>query len=277
MRRWGNGWVQRLHDGYDMGTRWLSSNQFMERAIDSLANTMRMHLETQMRFGEIFKVDREEAIDNLDRSFEMKLEAFHTLYDVSKDLFPYYDHGDTTVLIAVRNAIHHRDHPLFHSLNRRLYIDRGLDRWRGASFLLASHPTLNGSPIRLYYYIRLDDLDARLDPSCASPYLDSIVRGDKALRRMKVIDMQLKLPAIRERGLRDRYPKDQIYLDLMPIFASAVGKVFKALKAAGIAFKGSDAKTYEVPFASQIEVDLGSPSLKRLRVGGFGPPVIVEV
>jgi hypothetical protein len=276
-RRWGNGWVSRLHDGHHIGTRRLNSNQIIERAIGSLANTMRMYVETQMRFGELFKVDPEEAIDNLDRTFEMKLEAFHTLYDVSKGMFPYFGHGDTTVLIAVRNAIHHRDHPLFHSLNRRLYLDTGLDRWRGASFLLASHPTLHGTPIQMFHYVRLDDLDARLDPSRASPYLDSIVSGDKAVRRMKVIDMQLKLPAIRDHGLRERYPKDQIYLDLMPIFVSAVCKVFKAMKTAGIAFKGFDAETYAVPFTSEIDVDLGSPSLKRLRVGGFGPPVIVDV
>ena len=238
---------------------------------------MRMYVETHMRFGELFKVDLEEAINNLDRTFEMKLEAFHTLYDVSKDLFPYFGHGDTAVLIAVRNAIHHRDHPLFHSLHRRLYLDTGLDRWRGASFLLASHPTLHNTPIQMSHYVRLDDLDARLDPSCASPYLDTIVGGEKAVRRMKVIDMQLKLPAIRDRGLRDRYPQDQIYLDLMPILVSAVCKVFKAMKAAGIAFKGFDAETYAVSFTSGIEVDLGSPSLKRLRVGAFGPPVIVDV
>ncbi|MGN6143059.1 MAG: hypothetical protein ACTHOP_05650 [Mesorhizobium sp.] len=254
----------------------MSSNQIIERAIGNLANTMRMYVETHMRFGELLKVDPEEAIDNLDRTFELKLEAFHTLYDVSKGLFPYFEHGDTTVLIAVRNALHHRDHPLFHSLNRRLYLDTGLDRWRGASFLLASYPTLHGTPIQMSHYVRLDDLDARLDPSCASPYVDTIVRGDKAVRRMKVIDMQLKLPAVRDRGLHDRYPKDQIYLDLMPIFVSAVGKLFKAMKVAGIAFKGFDAETYAVPFTSEIEIDLGSPSLKRLWVGGFGPPVSVD-
>ncbi|MBZ9848070.1 hypothetical protein LB565_08740 [Mesorhizobium sp. CA14] len=255
----------------------MSSNQIIERAIGSLANIMRMYVETHMRFGELFKVDPEEAIDNLDRTFEMKLEAFHTLYDVSKGLFPYFGHGDTTVLLAVRNAIHHRNHPLFHSLNRRLYLDTDLDRWCGASFLLARHPTLHGTPIQTSHCVRLDDLDARLDPSCASPYLDTTVGSDKAVRRMEGIDMQLKLPAIRDRGLRDRYPKDQIYLDLMPIFVSAVCKVFKAMKAAGVAFRGFDAETYAVPFTSEIEVDLSSPSLKRLRVGGLGPPVIVDV
>ncbi len=63
-----------------------------------------------MDFGRLFKVDREEAIDNLDRAFEAKLEAFHSLYDVSKAIFPYFEHGESAALIALRNAIHHRDH-----------------------------------------------------------------------------------------------------------------------------------------------------------------------
>jgi hypothetical protein len=267
---------RRLYDGHHTGTRRLSGDQSIEIAIGSLANTMRMYVEAHIRFGELFKLDAEEAIDNLDRAFEMKLEAFHTLYDVSKRLFPYFDHGDTTVLIAVRNAIHHRNHPLFQSMNRRLYIDTGLDRWRGASFLLASHPTRHGAPIQMSHYVRLDDLDARLDPSSASPYLDTTVRGDKAVWRLKVIDLELKLPAIRNRSLQDRYPKGQVYLNLIPIFVSAVCKAFKAMRAAGIAFKGFDAQTYAVPFTSEIEVDLDSPSLKRLYVGGFGPPLIID-
>lgn len=41
---------------------------------------------------------------------EAKLETFHSLYDVAKDLFDYFDHEDTAVLILLRNAVHHRNH-----------------------------------------------------------------------------------------------------------------------------------------------------------------------
>ena len=64
----------------------MTGNNSIEGAISTLANTMRLYVESHMRFGELFKVDREEAINNLDRAFEAKLEAFHTLYDVSKCL-----------------------------------------------------------------------------------------------------------------------------------------------------------------------------------------------
>ncbi|TCT27248.1 hypothetical protein [Martelella mediterranea] len=173
-----------------------------------------------MRFGEQFKIDAEEAIDNVDRGFEMKLEAFHTLYDVSKNLFPYFDHGDTALMIAIRNATHHRDHPLFTSLKRRLHLERGgIEPWLGASFLLASHPTAHGVPMRMSHHVRLDDLDARLDPSRASPYLDTSVNVAKAADRFALINSQLGLPEIRAFRSQHRYPDNQAYLDLMPILS----------------------------------------------------------
>lgn len=236
-----------------------------------------MYVEAHLRFGELLKVDPEEAIDNIDRTFEMKLEAFHRLYDVSKRHFPYFDHGDTAMLIVVRNALHHRDHPLFYSLNRRLHLEGGKERWLGASLLLASHPTLHGAPVRMSHHVTLNDIEARLDPSGASPYLDKSVSSEKAAQRLKVIEAQLALPIIRGRGFRDGYPTDQIYLDLMPIFVSAVCKVFKAMKAGGINFKGFDAETYVIPFTTELEVDLGNPKFTQLRLRGWGPLDLIPV
>ncbi|MBY5831088.1 hypothetical protein ELH48_08210 [Rhizobium ruizarguesonis] len=238
---------------------------------------MRICVEAHWRFSEIFKVDREEAIDNVDRAFEMKLEAFHTLYDVSKDMFPYFDHADAALLIAVRNAIHHRNHPLFRTLNHRLHIEDGVDRWLGASFLLANHATRHGGEIRMSHYVRLDDLDARLDPSAASPHLDGFIKGGKAEKRFDLINKPLSLQIIRTRASQERYPVDQVYLDLMPIFVSAVCKVFKAMEKAGIGFKGFDALTYATPFTSELEVDLNHLDFKRLWLRGYGPLDLIPI
>ncbi len=219
-----------------------------------------------MSFHELVLIDREEAIDNLDRASEAKLEAFHTLYDVSKPTFSYFAYGDTSLLIAIRNALHHRDHPLFRSLYARLVLDDDPARWRGASFLLATFPTLHGAPIRMRHFVRLDDLDARLNPGIAFPYLDNLTRAGRLEERFRLVDRDLALGAIRAEAVRERYPQDQVYLDLMPVFISAVVRVFKAMKAAGFAFKGFDADTYSGPFTSEIEVDLGRPQLSAFRV-----------
>lgn len=250
----------------------------IEDAISTLANTMRMYVEAHIRFADLFKIDAEEAIDNIDRAFEMKLEAFHTVYDVSKPLFPYFDHGDTALIIAVRNAIHHRDHPLFRSLKRRLHLDEGgVERWLGASFLLASHPAVHGAPVRMSHHVRLDDIDARLDTSLASPYRDTFVSDAKAADRLKLIDLQLGLPEIRRFRSKHRYPDDQTYIDLMPIFVSAVCKVFKVMMRAGIRFERFDAKTYLTPFTSEIEIDLGNHEFKSMRIRGWGSLDLVAI
>lgn len=249
----------------------MNSNTIIENAVSTLANSMRLYVEAHFRFGDLFKVDPEEAIDNIDRAFEAKLEAFHSLYDVSKKLFPYFDHGDTALIIAVRNAVHHRDHPLFRSLKHRLILDEGgIERWLGAAFLLASHPSLHGAPVRMSHHVRLDDLDARLDPSRASPYLDTGASAAKIADRFRLIDFQLGLPAVRQFRCRHRYPDDQTYIDLMPIFVSAVSRVFKAMKAAGIGFNRFDARTYLAPFTSELEIDLGNHDFTQLRIRGLG-------
>ena len=60
-----------------------------------------------MRFERLFAIDREEAIDNVDRALEAKLEAFHTLMMSLKRVL-LFRFADTTLIIALRNAIHHR-------------------------------------------------------------------------------------------------------------------------------------------------------------------------
>lgn len=255
----------------------MNQNSIIEGAISNLANSMRIFVEANLQFPAVFKVDREEAIDNVDRIFELKLETFHTLYEVSKDIFPYFDHADTSLLIAVRNAIHHRNHPLFRTLNHRLHIQGGLQRSGGASFLLANHPTTHGGQIAMSHLVSLDDLDARLNPSVASPYLDTFMNTSRAEKRFELIDEGLALPSIRERALRERYPSDQVYLDLLPVFVSSVCKVFKAMKAANIGFIGFDAATYLEPFTSELDVDLSRLEFKRLWLRGFGDLDLIPI
>ncbi|KXV74298.1 hypothetical protein AD951_00610 [Acetobacter malorum] len=59
------------------------NKNLIEEAISKLANAMRIYSEAHWKYAHLFKIDPEEAINNIDRLFEMKLEAFHTLYDVS--------------------------------------------------------------------------------------------------------------------------------------------------------------------------------------------------
>lgn len=230
----------------------------IEAAVGVLANNMRIYAEAQMRFGALFKVDREEAINNVDRAFEAKLEALHTLHDVTKPDLPWFDFGDTLLLIAMRNAIHHRNHPLFRSLNSVLWLEREPTKWVGAAFLLARHRIEDDPPALMEHHFKLDDFRFRLDPDASSPHLDTFVNHAMARRRYKLVAGDLSFTKIYQVGLRNRFPTDQVYLDVIPVFVSAVCRIFKALHALGIEFKGFDATVYLEPFTSEIAVDLNT-------------------
>lgn len=67
----------------------LTPEWIVENTISTLANMMGICAEAHMRCGDLFKIDR---------SFEMMLENFHTLFDLWTHLFPNFEHGDPLVL-----------------------------------------------------------------------------------------------------------------------------------------------------------------------------------
>lgn len=238
----------------------------VESAIRRLANTMRLYGEAFVRYHDLVEVDQEEAIENIDRAFEANLEAFHTLYDVSKQLVKYFDHADTSLIIALRNALHHQDHPLLFSLLPELWLKGNPERLLGAAFLLARHTIISGAPSPMSHYIKLEDIYSRLDPRKKSPYLDSVMRADKAESRFQLLEGGLAIQDIWDKAHRERYPDQQVYLDLMPIFISAVARTFIVLEAAGVQFKGFDATTYKKLFTSELQIDLKSLEFRSLRM-----------
>ncbi|EPD38417.1 MULTISPECIES: hypothetical protein [Delftia] len=205
-----------------------------QRAWEGLSNSMRLYVESRMRFKEIFALDREEAVKNQDLAIEAKLEKFHTLYDVTKNLpgFNYFEHGDTSLLIALRNAIHHHeDHELFRSWNARIYLDDGIKRLAGAEFLLGSTtPSEDEMTVRFYYL--LNDFYTRL----------KVLKNYENQRNLW--DNELQFASIAREGVEGRYPEDQVYVDVMPAFMSAVRRVRGWLDSTGFTPVGYDSETY---------------------------------
>lgn len=255
----------------------------VERAIGKLANNMRLYVEAFIRYGDLVEADREEAIENLDRAFEAKLEAFHALYDVSKRLVKYFDYADTSLIIALRNSLHHQDHPLFCNLLPELWLKGNPERLLGAAFLLARHKTIGGGPSPMSHYIKLEDIHLRLDPRKKSSFLESAISAKKVKSlesRFQLLESGLFLQHIWDIARRKRYPDKQVYLDVMPIFISAVARTFIALEEAGVQFKGFDAATYQKPFTSELQIDLKSLEFSSLRMSDmqifFGPKLTLN-
>lgn len=229
----------------------------VQRAWERLSNAMRLYQEAVMRFPSLVEVDLEEAITNLDLAFEAKLEMFHTLYDVSKGMpgFNYFDHGDTSLLIVLRNAIHHWDHDLFESRNARLGQAGALEKLTGAEFLMARHPNVAES-WSSEHYLLLHDFLARLE----SPN----VKNGLALRALW--ESELRFTEISTYAKAAHYPNSQVYIDVMPIFISAMHRVCRWLEASEMKTKGFDGSVYSKHFLGPMGVDLGKVTYKTLRV-----------
>jgi hypothetical protein len=128
---------------------------------------------------------------------------------------------------------------------------------------------LNGTSHIAGHHFQLMDFQSRLDPKLSSLHLDTSIRAERAQQRYDMIEEQLSFAAVYEFAGIERYPHDQVYLDIVPIFISAVVRVFVALKSAGIEFKGFDAETYFTFFTSGIEIDLARPKFGVARVPGW--------
>lgn len=234
-------------------------------AIDKLANTMRIYVETKIDFERLKNIDLEEAINNLDMAFEAKLEAFHSLYDVTKNDFNYFDHADTATLIMLRNSIHHRNHLLFRSWNYEILLIDGLKKYLGAEFLMASHNVIGATHTMRYYY-KLDDFYARLDSSMNSSYLENKMGNRNRKKLLEQLKSELNFDIVTNYAKNKMYPTSQIYINVIPIFISAVAKIFKTLKSKGIEFQGFDSKVYEEAFTNELRVDIGNFNYMPFRV-----------
>lgn len=221
----------------------------IQSAWEALSNCMRLYAESSANFQRLRAVDADEAIANHDRAFEAKLEAFHRLYDVTSSLppFSYFGHGDTSLVIQLRNAVHHREHSLFVSWNSMLHRDIGVGDTAGAEFLLASYEWSAQGVSR--YYLPLHDFYDRL----AYPK----VKHSESLRAQW--NHELSFSAIASLASVQGYPPAQVYVDVMPVFVSAVRRVHAWMHQAGIAPAGADGNAFATHFSS-----LGPLNLTRL-------------
>ncbi|WP_443692582.1 hypothetical protein ACRZ5O_33435 [Pseudomonas protegens] len=228
-------------------------------AWEALSNTMRLYAESSARIHALMEVDQEEAVANHDRAFEAKLESFHRLYDVTKNLpgFDYFNHADTSLLIVLRNALHHRDHSLFISWNRMMFSDGGVSSKAGAAFLIGEYERQAERSSR--YPLPLHDFYQRLSHS-------SLRRPD-TLRKLWNDD--LAFAKIADHAQQERYPAHQVYVDVLPVFCSALKRVTSWMHTAELAPVGFDSETYAAHFSRSPALDLRVPVFKIVRVPMF--------
>lgn len=243
-----------------------SDRFIIEHAVGRLSNTLRIFGEEHMRFRRLAEVDKEEAINNYDRAFELILESFHTLYDVSKNYFNFFEFAENTLLILLRNAIHHRNHNLFKSWNAQMALNDGYQKFYGASFLLCSYKPIDDSAHVMQYYYKLEDILDRLDSTRNSPYLDTYLTQKNRLKQLELLNDQLNFSKIIEYSQQEGYPLSQIYINILPILNGALKRVFGRLLLIGIKPTGFDDAIYLKHFTTEGFFDFNEILFKSVKI-----------
>lgn len=228
----------------------------IESALDKLSNSLRIHSENMLRFHQLKMIDSEEAITNLDRSFDSILEAFHSLYDVSKKSVSYFEKAETAFLIMLRNAIHHKNHTLFNSWNAEMHLNGGMQKYAGAKFLLCGYQPIDCNSHFAKYYYCLEDVYERLDDKRSSEYLDTFLKENKRIEQLSLFKHELSFSEIERYARSERYPLKQVYINVMPILNCALKYTFEKLHEIGIKAKGYDANVYFELFRVDCFFDL---------------------
>jgi hypothetical protein len=216
----------------------------VERNLDRLCNMLRLLAETALTVKTLKHVDLEEAVNNYDRAFEGVLEAFHSLYDVTKEDIDYFTNSDTSLIILVRNALHHRDHPLFQSWNAEMSLNKGYKKHLGAEFLLCSYVPVEKDAHVMKYFYKLVDIYDRLDFARKSPYVVTKLSPKKMEHQLGAMNTELSFNEIWEYANARRYPLNQIYINFVPILQSAVKRVFTQLDSRNMTLNGFDSGVY---------------------------------
>jgi len=226
-------------------------------AVEKISNSMRIYGENSSNSYRLFQLgEKEEATNNLDRAFESKLEAFHSLYDVTKNKFNYFLYADTSLLILLRNAIHHKDHLLFKSWNAEMHLNSGMKKMAGATFLMVNYK-LEGQASQYYY--KLEDIFDRID-------IEKKMSEKNRKILLKLLNEELFFSKIKDDSQLKRFPLSQVYINVIPIFISAMSKVFKEFKHLGIKLNGFDSDVYSKHFASMEPIDFSKLTYKELKI-----------
>ncbi|PRY77380.1 hypothetical protein CLV80_106227 [Yoonia maritima] len=83
---------------------------------------------------------------------------------------------------------------------------------------------------------------------------------------LEQINSELKFEEISSHATASHYPSQQVFLNVIPIFVSALCRIFRSLSDRGIKFDGFDAGTYKAVFVDELAVDFDKISYNKLRI-----------
>jgi hypothetical protein len=217
-------------------------------AFDDLAHSLRRLLEAHWHAhrGGLLRVDRNEAIGNIEGALTGAFNAFHSLYDAMgkgpSRTFSWWDSGPLTTVLSIRNARHHNKANKI----RTLYTHHAREAAR---------------PDRMESYILVDFRSPDPEASTFEVYLswqdlDELLRMSPAESRLKPSSAELVRSYLRSEkflGYSEFYhvPEASVFFNIIPIFVDAGYSVYPVLEGSLNAFS-TEGEAFKATFSQGL-------------------------
>lgn len=213
-----------------------------EDAYRRLSNALRIYAEASLNFPRLVREDREEAIDNHDQAFDAILQGIHSVCDAmrTEDIrLRTYSAGDIAACTIVRNARHHNA-GLFRCWNQ-LVFEGLLQDMHGATMLMVEHASVAGPAFPpASYFVSFQDFETRINtPQNRIP---------AQVDAMEILNRECGFELVREHAEQNRFPANQVYINLFSFVCNAVTRISAHLSDHGCGFTRYDADVYATHF-----------------------------
>jgi len=230
--------------------------------INELSTEMRIYLEQSLK-THLIEIDNEEYITNLINSQKSMLEKYHALYDLLKpysNKFNYFDYGECILPVEIRNIIHHSLYPL-RSWLESIQLHEQYREYNGAEFLLANYDGYDviTRPLIEIYFNYEDIVN----------YNNEKVNQSK--NNLSKYESDLSFKKIEENANVERYPHNQIYINIMPIILNSLKRIYNFLSSEFNILSSDlnyDGKVYfeMITIEGDIKISLYNPLYKKQRI-----------
>jgi hypothetical protein len=238
------------------------TNGLISIAFEELSQSLRVLPEACFRAhaGGLLRVDRAEAVGNIETALGSILNSFHSLYDaIEKEVgahpVDWYATAELATVLAIRNARHHNQANRIRTLYT-YHVQESARPTDLETYLLIDFPSKDEGADTYDLYVSWKDFELLL----------SLPRSQTRLRPETCLLIRNYLGADRfgAYSRRFRLPKRKAFVNAIPLFVNAAAKVVPAIRHR-INPSSTESRFFRDHFATVARADTGKPELHKFR------------
>lgn len=228
---------------------------------EDFAQSLRIFIEQKFRYQELFLIDADEAVGNVELACKGMLDTFASLYDAARAEdqvnFDFYANPLCCAVLAYRNAKHHNKANGIRSAHKHAQQNARQD------YLLVDFPAGEGEEGGGFidHYASWSDFCLLLD---MSPGESRLRAGSRELIRNRIHADEFETFAAQH-----NVPLSTLFINMIPIIVGAGNEFIGALRP-HIQPTTTEAKAFVFNFANVAQADFSQPEYCELTSSIFG-------